>query len=85
MKKSNQNYINCKPILSNVDDLLWFEPREIADQFVPQILTPEDQARYGVEYFYGMFVELHAFICGLIRKKGHQRFLKLGCIGVVQV
>ena len=78
MKKSNRNFINCKPILSDVDDLLWFEPREIADQFVPQILTPEDQEKYGVEYYYGMFVELHAFISGLIRKKRPSKILEVG-------
>ena len=74
MKKPNQNYINCKPILTNVDDLLWFEPREIVNKLVPEILTVEDQAKYGVEYYFGMFPELHAFICGLIREKGHQKY-----------
>ena len=84
MKKPNQNYINCKPILTNVDDLL-FEPREIVNKLVPEILTVEDQAKYGVEYYFGMFPELHAFICGLIREKRPSKILEVGWTRAVQV
>ena len=78
MKNSCQKYINCKPILSEVSNLLWFEPREIANKLVPEILTLEDQATYGVEYYFGMFPELHAFICGLIREKRPSKILEVG-------
>ena len=77
-EKTKSKLYKCKPILTNVDDLLWFEPREIVNKLVPEILTVEDQAKYGVEYYFGMFPELHAFICGLIREKRPSKILEVG-------
>ena len=51
MKKPNQNYINCKPILTNVDDLLWFEPREIVNEVSTRNTDCGRPSEYGVEYF----------------------------------
>lgn len=76
-ENSGQTYINYKPILSEVSDLLWFEPREIVNKLVPEILTLGDQATYRVEYYFGMFPELHAFICGLIREKRPSKILEV--------
>ena len=78
MQSQNNNFINCEKIVTNVSDFLWFEPRELANKFVPYINNQEDQLKYGVEYYFGMIPELHAFICGLIRKHKPKKILEVG-------
>ena len=78
MQSQNNNFINCDQIITDVSDLLWFEPRRMANKLVPYINNREDQLKYGVEYYFGMLPELHAYICGLIKRHKPKKILEVG-------
>lgn len=78
MQSQNNNFINCDQIITDVSDLLWFEPRKMANKLVPYINNREDQLKYGVEYYFGMLPELHAYICGLIKRHKPKKILEVG-------